>query len=636
MNLSLFELYASKSRSHAAISDYDLLLSRTQKEPKIADLSTNQLIFEQKASIATQSDSNDYKDITAKAAHVNSYEGSEDEFSRPSESIPEIETQALATFLNGQAASGETLSSNIRATWQGKNLSNLGNNDINAYAFVIDSDVLTTTNDLNLNQALSKSLVIGKSSFADVAGHGSDTEDEFNPPSESIPEIETQALATFLNGRAASGETLPWGIRATWQGKDLTNLGNIGINTYAFVIDSGVLATTNDLNLNQAWSKSWVIGESPFADGAGHGTHVAGTIGALVNGRGVVGVAPGASIVSLKVFSNNGQTTQSNVISAVEYAAAIITENNLDLSKVVINLSLGGPFSPALSTAVLNAANLGIRFTVAAGNIGADADATTPSNTGTHPNVFTVSAVDNNYVMPSWSNWDQVTAADPVDSVDVAAPGVNILSYSKFGLLTNLSGTSMAAPHVAGALLIGGGVQVGNLVTPFTPGTADPFALAASSNGGNSNIPEAPSNQYLWGSLASETIIGGNGNENITGVLASGTTEPSLGQGQIDVLIGGLGADVFLLGDSRGVFYDDRNVNSPGISDYALVQDFTTGVDKLQLQSGNYFTTVSGGNTSIYWDANANGRFETLLSSNDELIAVINNWTVASSDIVWI
>jgi hypothetical protein len=181
-----------------------------------------------------------------------------------------------------------------------------------------------------------------------------------------------------------------------------------------------------------------------------------------------------------------------------------------------------------------------------------------------------------------------------------------------------------------------GGVQVGNLVTPFTPGTADPFALAASSNGGNSNIPEAPSNQYLWGSLASETIIGGNGNENITGVLASGTTEPSLGQGQIDVLIGGLGADVFLLGDSRGVFYDDRNVNSPGISDYALVQDFTTGVDKLQLQSGNYFTTVSGGNTSIYWDANANGRFETLLSSNDELIAVINNWTVASSDIVWI
>ena len=567
------------------------------------------------------------------AAHANRHEEAEDEFNRSSESILGIETQALATIINGRAASGETLPRGIQAAWQGKNLANLGNIDFNSYAFVIDPGVLATTSNLNLNQAWRKSWAIGDGPSTEKAGRDNDTKEEFNRPSESIPEIETQALVTFLNGRAASGETLPWGIRATWQGKDLTNLGNIGINTYAFVIDSGVLATTNDLNLNQAWSKTWVVGESPFADGVGHGTHVAGTIGALANGRGVVGVAPGASIVSLKVFSNNGQTTQSNVISAVEYAAAIITENNLDLSKVVINLSLGGPFSPALSTAVLNAANLGIRFTVAAGNNGADADATTPSNTGTHPNVFTVSAVDNNYVMPSWSNWDQVTAADPVDSVDVAAPGVNILSYYKFGLLANLSGTSMAAPHVAGALLIGG-VQAGDLVTPFTPGTADHFSLAANLN--ENIISEAPSNQSLWGSLASETIIGGNGNDNLTGVLVSGITEPSLGQGQIDVLIGGLGADVFLLGDSRGIFYDDGNASSTGISDYALVQDFTTGVDKLQLRSGNYFTTASSGNTSIYWDANANNRFETLLSSNDELIAIINNSTIGSSDIVWV
>jgi subtilisin family serine protease len=123
-----------------------------------------------------------------------------------------------------------------------------------------------------------------------------------------IPEINTQALVTFLNGRAASGETLPWGVRATWQGRDLTNLGNIGITTYAFVIDSGVLATTRDLNLNQAWSKSWIIGESPFADGAGHGTHVAGIIGALANGIGVVGVAPGASRCSAITAQAHRQT----------------------------------------------------------------------------------------------------------------------------------------------------------------------------------------------------------------------------------------------------------------------------------------------------------------------------------------
>ena len=64
------------------------------------------------------------------------------------------------------------------------------------------------------------------------------------------------------------------------------------MDAHAFVIDSRVLATTHDLNLNQAWSKSWVTGESPFADGAGHRTHVAGIIGALANGIGVVGVAP--------------------------------------------------------------------------------------------------------------------------------------------------------------------------------------------------------------------------------------------------------------------------------------------------------------------------------------------------------
>ena len=448
-------------------------------------------------------------------------------------------------------------------------------------------------------------------------------------------QFETQALITFLNANAASGEILPWGVRAIWQGRDLTNLGNIGINnTYAFVIDSGVLATTGDLNLNRAWSKSWITGENPFTDGAGHGTHTAGIIGALANGIGVVGVAPGASIVSLKVFDDTGTGSAKDVISAIEYATQLIITNKLDLSKVVINLSLAGPFNQSLSSAVLNAANRGIRFAVAAGNNGEDADTTTPANAGTHPNIFTVSAVDSTYAMPSWSNWDQVTASDPIDSVDLAAPGVNILSYSKFGQLTNLSGTSMAASHVAGALLVGG-VQPGDLVTSFTPSSADPFAWAAGISGGNIGISETLNGQTLWGSITNETVIGGGGNDRLTGVLASGTSGASLGERQIDLLIGGPGADRFVLGDSRGVFYDDRNTINPGKSDYAIIQDFAKGVDKIQLLAGNYFTTMAGGNTSIYWDANANGLFETLPSNSDELIAIINNSTISSSDIIW-
>ena len=110
------------------------------------------------------------------------------------------------------------------------------------------------------------------------------------------------ALPVYNNGTASTGETLPYGVKAVWEGQDISSQGNVGDGTYAFVIDSGVLNTTGDLNLNTTWSKSWINGESAFTDGNGHGTHVAGTIAALANGIGVVGVAPGAEVISLKLI----------------------------------------------------------------------------------------------------------------------------------------------------------------------------------------------------------------------------------------------------------------------------------------------------------------------------------------------
>ena len=101
---------------------------------------------------------------------------------------------------------------------------------------------------------------------------------------------------------SSSGEILTYGVQAVWGGEDISERGNAGEGTYAFVIDSGVLDTTGDLLINKAWSKSWVSGEDAFTDGNGHGTHVAGTIAALANGVGVVGVAPGAEVISTKVF----------------------------------------------------------------------------------------------------------------------------------------------------------------------------------------------------------------------------------------------------------------------------------------------------------------------------------------------
>lgn len=561
-----------------------------------------------------------------------------------------------------------------------------------------------------------------------------------DPSGSSINDVMLpQVLVSYSNAIGASLETVPYGVRAIWQGRDISAAGNAGAGTYAFVIDSGVLDTTGDLNLNTIWSRSWIAGQGAFIDGAGHGTHVAGTIGALVNGRGVVGVAPGASIVSLKVFDSTGGGSTLDVIAAINHAVSVITTNNLDLAKVVINLSLGGPLSSTLNAAMISAANAGIRLVVAAGNSGVDADTASPATTGTHPNIYTVSAVDNAYVMASWSNWDQVTDSDPTDSVDLAAPGVAVTSYYKNGVLTNLSGTSMAAPHVAGALLMGG-VQAGDLVTPLVAGRADPFAWATTFPGGTTGITyrlsapaavdeglavslaiattglapntnlywnlggtgitsadfiapgalsgsslvgadgraainltisadqqsegnellsvqlysdagrtqlvtsstlsindtsrSAYNNQILWGTTASDTLIGGDGNDRLAGVPASGSTAVTLGRGQIDVLTGGLGADTFVLGDARGVFYDDRTNNNLGSADYARITDFRSGEDKLQLRNANYFTTLSNGVTSIYWDRNANNRFDTAGNNRDELIAMITV-SITSTDIVW-
>ncbi|MEY4807267.1 MAG: hypothetical protein RLZZ206_1656 [Cyanobacteriota bacterium] len=453
-----------------------------------------------------------------------------------------------------------------------------------------------------------------------------------------------QVLVSYTNAIGASLETVPWGVRAIWQGRDISSAGNAGAGTYAFVIDSGVLATTGDLNLNTTpgWARSWIAGQDAFTDGAGHGTHVAGTIGALVNGSGVVGVAPGASIVSLKVFDSTGSGSSANIIAAIDHAVSVITSNNLDLAKVVINLSLGGGLSAALNTAMLNAANAGIRLVVAAGNgnalgIGVDADTVSPATTGTHPNIYTVSAVDSSYRMATWSNWDLVTTSDPFDSVDLAAPGVAVTSYYKNGVLTNLGGTSMAAPHVAGALLMGG-VQAGDLVTPSRAGTADPFAWATNFPGGtlpiNNPSPTPVTNQTFWGTTASDTIIGGAGNDTLAGVTATGLTAADLGQRQIDVLTGGIGTDTFVLGDARGVFYDDRSNGNLGTADYARITDFQTGIDKLQLRNANYFTTVTNGVTSVYWDRNANNRFDTTGNNRDELIAMVAG-SITNTDIIW-
>ena len=384
----------------------------------------------------------------------------------------------------------------------------------------------------------------------------------------------------YRDSLAKTGDILPYGVRAVWGGTDISSLGNAGLGTYAFVIDSGILDTTGDLLLNRGWSRSWINGESPFADGNGHGTHVAGTIGALANGRGVVGVAPGAEIVSLKVFdSNGGGASYSTIIEAVNYATKTILCNNLDRTKCVINLSLGGSYSLGLDQAIKNAANQGIQFTIAAGNNGMDVDAFSPASAGDHPYVYTVSAVDSSYRMAAFSNWDDSYLGD---DVDLAAPGVGIYSYYKGGKLEYLSGTSMAAPHVAGLLLMGG-VRSGLSTTAIPGRVADPFAITALSSIGAGNQLNS-SDLMLEGGSSNDTLLGRSGNDTLIGGVGD------------DILNGGGGQDTVIFGSG----HNRINLAVTGFQDTGEGMDQLIGTENIFAGSGNDSITGNASDNALY------------------------------------
>lgn len=247
-------------------------------------------------------------------------------------------------------------------------------------------------------------------------------------------------------------ESTPWGI---------TKVGgpSTQISGKAWVIDTGVQSDHPDLNVDIANSRTFVGGTA--FDENGHGTHVAGTIAAKDNTIGVIGVAPGALVVSVRVLNRRGSGTTSGVIAGVDYVAAAAASGD------VANMSLGGGPSDALDTAVRNAASQGIKFALAAGNESDNANSHSPARAN-GANIYTVSAMSSSGAFASFSNYGN-------PPVDVAAPGVSILSTYKGSGYATLSGTSMAAPHVAGLLLTGGVSSSGN-VTGDPDGNPDPIA----------------------------------------------------------------------------------------------------------------------------------------------------------------
>lgn len=184
----------------------------------------------------------------------------------------------------------------------------------------------------------------------------------------------------------------------------------------------------------------WAYNDNNPSDVNGHGSHTSGTIGAVGNnGVGVVGVNWNVKIMALKFLNDSGSGSTSNAIAALNYAV------NKGV-KVSNNSWGGGGYSQALYDAIENAKSVGHLFIAAAGNNGTNND-TSPFYPASYnnDNLISVAAIDINDAKASFSNYGATT-------VDLGAPGVSIVSTTPNSSYSSYSGTSMATPHVAGAV----------------------------------------------------------------------------------------------------------------------------------------------------------------------------------------
>ncbi len=256
-----------------------------------------------------------------------------------------------------------------------------------------------------------------------------------------------------VGGSELSEATIPTGIQRSYASSNKTlkidGVDNVRANVDVAVIDSGIDFEHPDLSVvARTDCTGGTCVDNSGLDGSTHGTHVAGTIGAIDNGYGVTGVAPGARLWAVRVLDNGGFGSTSNIIKGVEW----VTAHAADIE--VANMSLGCECSqPALDTAINKSIEAGVVYVVAAGNSAKDAVYFSPAS---NPNVITVSALADYDGLPGGKSAFTCKNYGPDDTratfsnignfIEIAAPGVCILSTepgNKYGLK---SGTSMASP----------------------------------------------------------------------------------------------------------------------------------------------------------------------------------------------
>jgi subtilisin family serine protease len=241
------------------------------------------------------------------------------------------------------------------------------------------------------------------------------------------------------------GETLPWGVDRI--DADLAWGTSTGLGVKVAVLDTGIDLTHPDLAANIKGGYNAISRRRSPNDDNGHGTHCAGTIAAIDNEIGVIGVAPQAYLYAVKVLDMYGYGWTSDLVESINWCV----KNKMQVASMSLGFDTSVMYLKSLHRAVKKAYSAGVVLVAASGNHDPYYPNPGVGQPATYPEVIAVSATDDSDNLASFSNYGP--------EVDLAAPGVDIVSTYIGGLYAIGSGTSMACPHVSGtvALMIAAG-----------------------------------------------------------------------------------------------------------------------------------------------------------------------------------